>query len=77
MKQVLVVDDTKSIRMLLSTCLQIEGYKVVTARDGYTALNLFDREIFDLAFLDIKMSELSGTEVLRRIRNKAITTPVL
>ncbi|QSZ27525.1 response regulator [Aceticella autotrophica] len=77
MKQVLVVDDTKSIRMLLSTCLQIEGYKVITARDGYTALNLFDREIFDLAFLDIKMPELSGTEVLRRIRNKAITTPVI
>lgn len=77
MKKVLVVDDTKNIRMLLTTCLEIEGYEVYTASDGKKALEAFDAEIFDLVFLDIKMPEMSGTEVLKRIREKRIMTPVI
>lgn len=77
MKNVLVVDDTKNIRILLSKCLELEGYKVVTANDGQQALELFKRESFDLAFLDIKMPQFSGTEVLKRIREMEIKTPVI
>lgn len=77
MKKVLIVDDTKNIRMLLSTCLEIEGYEVSNAADGKHALELFNEERYDLAFLDIKMPELSGTEVLRRIRSQGIDTPVI
>lgn len=77
MKRILVVDDTKNIRMLLTKCLEHEGYQVETASDGQEALDMFRKNKYDLAFLDIKMSRLSGTEVLKSIREIGIDTPVI
>lgn len=77
MKKVLVVDDTKNIRELLTKCLRLEGYEVKTSSDGNEAVEMFSQEAFDLAFLDIKMPFLSGTEVLKRIREMGISTPVI
>lgn len=77
MKKVLVVDDTKNIRMILTKCLELEGYEVMTASDGKQALELFTTHTYDLAFLDIKLPEIRGTEVLKRIREQGITTPVI
>ncbi len=77
MKRILVIDDTKNIRMLLTKCLEHEGYQVETASDGQEALDKFGKSSYDLAFLDIKMSKLSGTEVLKSIREMGIKTPVI
>lgn len=77
MKTVLVVDDAKNIRELLTTCLEIEGYKVVQAKDGIRALELLEAGGFDLMFLDVKMPQISGSEVLRRMKEKNIPTPVI
>lgn len=77
MKKVLVVDDTKNIRMVLTKCLELEGYEVMTASDGKQALEMFKTNSFDLAFLDIKLPEIRGTEVLKRIREFGIKTPVI
>jgi two-component system, OmpR family, response regulator len=77
MKKVLIVDDTKNIRNLLTTCLELNGYTVSSAKNGMEALELISQEFFDIAFIDIKMPELSGTEVLRRIRAKGISIPVV
>ncbi len=77
MKKVLVVDDTKNIRLLLSKSLELQGYDVDTASNGKEALELLSSKSYDLAFLDIKLPEIRGTEVLRRIRDKGITTPVI
>lgn len=77
MKRILVIDDTKNIRMLLTKCLEHEGYQVETASDGQEALDMFRKSRYDLAFLDIKMSKLSGTEVLKSIREMGIETPVI
>lgn len=77
MPRVLVVDDTKNIRSMLTTCLEIEGYNVVSASNGQEALDLLYPEEFDLVFLDIKLPEISGTEVLRRIREMGNTVPVI
>lgn len=77
MKKVLIADDTKNIRQLLTTYLEHERYDVTTAENGIAALTALQNENFDLAFLDIKMPKMSGTEVLRQIRNIGINTPVV
>lgn len=76
-KKVLVIDDTKNILMMLTKCLELEGYEVMTASNGKRALEMFQSHSFDLAFLDIKLPEVRGTEVLKRIRAIGITTPVI
>ncbi|MBZ9632780.1 response regulator [Clostridium sp. FP1] len=77
MKKVLVVDDTKNIRTLLGIYLKLKGFEVLMATNGHEALSLIDTEPVDLIFLDIKMPEISGTEVLKRIRAKGLTAPVV
>lgn len=77
MKTVLVVDDTKNIKNLLTTCLTLNGYSVLTASNGFDAIEILKKNKVNLVFLDIKMPELSGTEVLKRIRAMGITTPVI
>ncbi|MGH4137627.1 response regulator [Clostridium sp.] len=77
MKKVLVVDDTKNIRTLLGIYLKLKGFEVLMATNGNEALSIIDGEPVDLIFLDIKMPEISGTEVLKRIRAKGITAPVV
>lgn len=77
MSRILVVDDTKNIRMMITTFFEIQGDEVIEATNGKEAMDIFQNQQFDIAFLDIKMPEISGTEVLRRIRAKGINTPVV
>ena len=77
MQKILIIDDTKNIRLMLTKCLELEGYHVTAASDGKEAIELFNKENFDLAFLDIKLPEIRGTEVLRRIRDMGVITPVI
>ncbi|WP_195430709.1 response regulator [Clostridium sp. D46t1_190503_E9] len=79
MKRVLVIDDTKNIRILLSTCLELRGYEVITADSGVEALNIINNtnEVIDLIFLDIRMPGISGTEVLKNIKEIRINCPVV
>lgn len=77
MKKALVVDDTKNIRKLLTSALELKDYIVTEAVSGPEALKILSSEVFDIIFLDIKMPILSGTEVLKRIRKDGIFTTVI
>jgi len=77
MKKVLVVDDEESIRELYRADLTDEGYEVGLAADGRQALLLLDSFRPDLVTLDIKLPDIDGIEVLRRIRVKNATVPVV
>jgi DNA-binding NtrC family response regulator len=55
----------------------MDGYTVKVANDGKSALDMFGKERFDIAFLDIKMPFFSGTEVLKAIREMGIYIPVI
>ncbi|NMM65782.1 response regulator [Clostridium sp. P21] len=79
MKKVLIVDDTKNIRVLLTTCLELREYEVITADSGKEALNIIKnkKSNIDLIFLDIRMPEMNGTEVLKDIRNMGMECPVI
>ena len=63
--RVLVVDDERSMRELLAIVLQREGYAVLTAENGQTAIATLEREPVDLLICDIKMPDMNGVEVLR------------
>jgi two-component system OmpR family response regulator len=77
MLQILVVDDTKNIRLLLTKCLEFEGYSVNTASEGSEALEQISKNKFDIIFLDVRMPKITGTDVLRRIREMGVSTPVI
>ena len=77
MKKVLVVDDEESIRELYRADLTDEGYEVGVAADGRQALLLLDSCRPNLVTLDIKLPDIDGIEVLRRIRVKNATVPVV
>lgn len=66
--RLLVVDDNKVNRLLLSRNLELMGHRVATAENGRMALEMLRRESFDLAVLDIEMPEMDGFEVLEQIR---------
>lgn len=63
----IVDDDERTVRMI-SNMLQLEGYNVIAAGDGKTALEQFDSGNPALVLLDIMMPGMSGYEVCRRIR---------
>lgn len=77
MSRVLIADDTKNIRLMLARYFEMEGYTVSLADNGNSALELLYSKPFDLILLDIKMPEISGTQVLRMIRERGIQTPVI
>jgi two-component system response regulator PilR (NtrC family) len=63
--RILVVDDERSMRELLAIVLRREGYEVVLAENGRTAIEALERESIDILISDIQMPDLSGVEVLR------------
>jgi len=77
MKKILVVDDEESIRELYRADLSDEGYEVELAVDGRQALVLVESFLPNLVTLDIKLPDIDGIEVLRRIREKNATIPVI
>jgi len=63
--RILVVDDERSMRELLAIVLRREGYEVLLAENGRTAIDLLGQQPVDLVISDIKMPDLSGVDVLR------------
>ncbi len=64
---VLVVDDLRSIRLTLGGILEDKGYNVVTAENGYQAIEAAGKTHFDVVFMDIKMPGIDGVQTFREI----------
>jgi DNA-binding response OmpR family regulator len=75
--KILIVDDDPHIRTLYKEELIDEGYEVVLANSGKEALEIFEKEHFDLVTLDILMPGMDGIEVLRKMKEKNPTLPVI
>jgi len=65
--RLLVVDDNKVNRLLLIRALELQGHQGVGAENGRIALEMLEREPFDLVLLDIAMPEMDGFQVLERL----------
>src|SRR4249919_3325100 len=66
--RLLIVDDNKVNRLLLSRSVEIQGHRAAVAENGRVALELLRREPFDLLLLDIEMPELDGFAVLEQLK---------
>jgi DNA-binding NtrC family response regulator len=77
MPHILIIDDETAIRSALKEILEYESYTVKEAEDGPSALKILEKESFDLIFCDIKMPRMDGLEVLEKIREKEIESPVV
>src|SRR5215468_11192786 len=74
--KVLVIDDEPPIRKLLRMGLSTQGYQIIEAPDGKTALNLLSREP-DLIILDLGLPDIPGHELLQRIRARNERVPIV
>ncbi|KMY54491.1 PhoB family transcriptional regulator [Bacillus sp. FJAT-27231] len=75
--RILIVEDETKIARLIQLELEHEGYETKAAYTGTEGLSLFQQENWDLLLLDVMLPELSGLEVLRRIRSADDHTPVI
>lgn len=75
-ERILAVDDDASILELVSDVLTERDMEVRTASSGEEALELLERESFDLILLDIMLGGVSGLEVCRRVRDR-VSCPIL
>lgn len=73
---VLVVDDEPGILRLINLVLSNNGYRVEMAENGAEALHVAEHRRPDLIILDLRLPEMSGLEVMRRIRER-MSTPVI
>src|SRR5512136_79294 len=77
MYKILIVEDQADIAGGLEINFKKEGYSVLKASTGEEALKLVTRELPDLMILDVMLPGMSGLDVCRELRNKAIEIPII
>jgi CheY-like chemotaxis protein len=75
--RILCVDDEETPRTLRKLILQKQGYQVVTAASGAEALELLNREDFNLVLSDQMMPGMTGTELTKSVKAMRPTMPVI
>jgi DNA-binding response OmpR family regulator len=77
MQKILLIEDEESILMALEDNLRLEGYEVLSARDGREGLSMAKKRGHDLIILDIMLPQIDGFEVCKELRQAKIRTPIL
>jgi DNA-binding response OmpR family regulator len=75
--RVLVADDEEDILEVIQDRLEACGFSVIPAVNGIEALKKITAEKFDCVFLDVKMPEMSGIEVLEEVRKRDTRLPII
>jgi len=76
-KRILLADDSKAIRDVVSGFLQLIGYEVSLAIDGIEALSVFLESSFDLVLTDLEMPAMDGLCLAGHIKERSPDTPVI
>jgi DNA-binding response OmpR family regulator len=77
MVKILIVEDDPNMQIGLQDNLSADGYEVDIAGDGETGLQMFIKNNYHLAILDVMLPKLSGFDILRKSRALGISTPVI
>jgi DNA-binding NtrC family response regulator len=75
--KVLVVDDNKEFSQNVKDILELKGYEVQTAIDGFKALDIVKQEVFNVVLMDIKMPVMNGVETFKKMKEIVPSTPVI
>jgi two-component system cell cycle response regulator len=67
--KILIVDDDRTTVKLLRTLLEMDGFEVITAANGTTALNVADETPPDILLVDYHLLDMDGTELISRLRS--------
>ncbi len=76
LKSILLVDDSKFMRMANEKALARAGYEVITASDGEEALRMAQARIPDLILLDMLLPKLGGPQVLQALKKNPLTLSI-
>lgn len=76
-EQILLIEDEEKLARMIELELRYEGYEVTKAFDGRTGLEKALQGKYDLILLDIMLPQMSGMEVLRRLRREECATPII
>jgi DNA-binding response OmpR family regulator len=74
---ILVVDDDPDIRAILEDNLALDGYDVITAENGKSGLECFQRHMVDLVILDLMLPDMDGIQVCRAIRAQSAVSIIM
>ena len=77
MAKILVIDDEQGMRQVTAKIMAQQGYEVIQAEDGATALKLLASESPDLVLLDIRLPDMDGVEILANVRRTRPDLPVI
>lgn len=77
MAKILLLDDEPQIRRAVELHLKKNGYETVSCGDGREGLELLTTGVFDLLITDLKMPEVSGLELLEKMRENSLSVPVI
>ena len=75
--KILLVEDEATLAIIIRDTLKSQGFQVITADNGEHGLQLFFHERPDVVVADVMMPNMDGLEMVKRIRNKDVTTPIL
>lgn len=75
MKTILVIDDNKDILENISELIELLGYKVVSANNGFKGIDIANSTKIDLILCDIRMQQIDGFEVLQELNKSARSVP--
>ena len=77
MPRILVIDDQKDVRAMVSIVLRVNHFEVVEAESGAAGLKAFGESAFDAAIVDIFLDDTSGVDVIATIRERIPKFPIV
>lgn len=77
MFNILVVEDDKNLKKLMTTCLKKNNYETFEANNGEEALSVLEKNYIDLVITDIMMPKMDGYELIKTLRQSKYNIPIL
>lgn len=77
MQTILVIDDDENLRDTIGVMLEREGFRAILTHDGKTGLDQAMLGEPDLILADLRLPDISGTEICKRLRSSGVNTPII